>query len=101
MEKKEKKYIRGNAKEKTFDSGSPLINFSFNINKFLSQHEGGVADYADENGWVQGTMAAKKETDQYGNTHMMTLNEFKPDPNWKPKAGNAPVANPSVDDAPF
>jgi hypothetical protein len=101
-EKKPKKYMRGNAKEKQFASGDPLINFSFNINKFLSQHEGGVADLADEDGWVQCVMAPKRETDQYGNTHSMWLNEWKPDPDWTPSAGRPSPSAPEDDDsAPF
>ena len=101
MEKKPKKYVRGNAKEKVFESGSPILNLSFNVHKFLSGQDGGVMDYADENGWVQISAGAKREIDQYGNSHATWLNEFKPDPNWKPKAGNDPVPNPDDTPAPF
>ena len=97
----EKRYVRGNCKEKKFDSGSPLLNLSFNVNKFLSKQDGSVSDYADENGWVQITVTAKREIDQYGNSHAIHLNEFKPDKNWRPKTGNDPVPNPDDSPAPF
>ena len=100
MGKKEKRYVRGNAKEKVFDSGSPLLNLSFNIHKFMSQQDGGVEAYADDKGWVQITVGAKREIDQYGNSHAIWLNEWVKDPNWKPKTGNDPVPNPDDNPAP-
>ena len=67
-----KKYVRGSAKEKVFDNGSKLINFSINIkDEALTKH-------ANPDGWVQLVMSSKREVDQYGNSHYIYLNEFKP-----------------------
>ena len=41
-------------------------------------------------------------TDQYGNTHAMKLNSWKPDPNWKSNAGSPAADAPEEkEDAPF
>jgi len=97
-----KKYVRGNSKEVTFDNGGSLINLSFNVNDFLSgDGQQNIADFADDKGWVKITVAPKREVDQYGNTHSLYLNEYRPDPNYQSQAGNPPVASPEGDDAPF
>ena len=76
-----KTYLRGSVREKTFDNGSSLVNFSINVTDFISgQSNKSILDYADEKGWVQLTMSSKKEIDSYGNTHSIFINEFKPKP---------------------
>lgn len=101
---KEKRFVRGNVKEKQFAEGSPLYNISINIDKFLSKEDGAIAQFADDSGWVQLTIQAKKGgKDQYGNTHSISLNEWKPDENFQPKVGNDAPASPADDegDLPF
>lgn len=71
-----KKYVRGSAKEKVFENGSKLLNFSININ------DKQIVDHAKD-GWVQLVISEKREVDQYGNSHYIYLNEFQP----KKKAG--------------
>jgi len=99
----EKKYVRGNAKEISFDNGGDILNLSFNIYDFLSgvDNKGHkISEFADENGWVKITAGRKREVDQYGNTHSLSLNEWKPDEDWKSKAGNPPAAAPVEDEEP-
>ena len=77
-----KNYVKGSAREKTFDNGSSLVNFSININD--------IGQYADEKGWVQFTMSERRETDGYGNTHTIYINEFKPKPKEEETASDVP-----------
>ncbi len=65
-------YTRGSAKEHVFDNGSSLVNFSLNIEN--------LKEKANEDGWIQLVMTARQEVDQYGNTHLVYFNDFKPKP---------------------
>ncbi|KKN23839.1 hypothetical protein LCGC14_0900950 [marine sediment metagenome] len=67
-----KQYTRGSAKEHVFDNGSSLVNFSLNIEN--------LKEKANEDGWIQLVMTARQEVDQYGNTHLVYFNDFKPKP---------------------
>lgn len=64
-----KKYV-GNGKKKEFSNGGALINISLK--------------YADltpnEKGYVNLVVGSKKETDQWGNTHAVWVNDFTPTP---------------------
>lgn len=60
--------MRGGAKKVSTQYGE-LINFGLNIEQ--------LKEVADEKGWVNLTMGARRETDQYGNTHSIWLNDYK------------------------
>lgn len=70
-EKKPKTYVRGSAKKFEFPNGGSVINLSFNIEN-LSQ-------FADENGWVRLVCSERSSVDDYGNTHSVYVNEWKPE----------------------
>lgn len=65
---KTKTFMRGGAKKVSTQYGD-LINFGLNIEQ--------LKELADEKGWVNLTMGARRETDQYGNTHSIWLNDYK------------------------
>lgn len=64
----EKKTYVGNGKKREFDNGGSLINISLK--------------YADlkpnDKGYVNLVVGSKKETDQWGNTHAVWVNDYKP-----------------------
>lgn len=66
----EKNYCRGTAKTVKTPYGH-LFNFSINI-RDLEEH-------ADSDGWVNLTAGKRRETDQYGNTHSVWINDYKKD----------------------
>jgi hypothetical protein len=63
-------YIRGSAKEITFPSGGRLINVSLNLDDLLS--------LPVKNGYLKITVAERRITDRYGNTHTIYEDTFKP-----------------------
>ena len=50
-----------------------FYNMSFNIEE--------LQKIANNKGYINITMSKRKESDQYGNTHYFTLNEWTPDKN--------------------
>lgn len=83
-----KTYIDGSSAKAIAGQHWEFFNLSFNLEK-LSQ-------YANEKGYVNVTMSKRKEVGQYGDTHYMTLND------WKPKEESAPKwEDISVEDLPF
>ena len=64
----EKKNYVGNGKKKEFTNGGSLINISLKYSQLVP----------NEKGYVNLTVGGKKETDQYGNTHAVWVNDFKP-----------------------
>ena len=95
----EKVYARGNASEHVFENGSSLVNFSINLED--------LKQYSDEKGWINLVIQAKRETDQFGNTHAVTVNTWKPDKKKaqteKPRAQQDAFAGPTDagEDLPF
>lgn len=65
----QKNYV-GNGKKKEFSNGSSLINISLQYSKLVP----------NEKGYVNLVVGQKKETDQWGNTHAVWVNDFKPAP---------------------
>jgi hypothetical protein len=57
-------------KEVTFDNGGSLLNLNVNIQE-LEEHIG-------SNGWINLTIAKRREVGEKGQTHYMYLNDFKP-----------------------
>ncbi len=74
----EKIYI-GNGKEKTFDNGGSIINITIGLD--------GIKEYFEDYGFTtdQGkkklklVVSKRREADQYGNTHSVTVDTFKPE----------------------
>lgn len=101
MAKKEKRYVRGSAKEVVFADGSSLINCDLNLADLNSLN-------VSASGYVKITIARRRETDQYQNTHSVYENQFKADSSKRgedaPVKGPTPLPSPkrpSFDDSPF
>lgn len=70
--KKPRKYIKGSAKEPEFSRDRGDI---INIDLYVPELE----DFVNEAGYAKITIYRRREIDDYGNTHYMFQNEFKPD----------------------
>jgi|TARA_R110000744_G_scaffold79987_3_gene156998 hypothetical protein len=57
-------------KEHTFDDGNSVLNCAFNVNELMA--------HIDENGWVNITIAKRREPSEKGNTHYAYKDDFKP-----------------------
>jgi len=68
---KDRKYVGNGKKVGNYD----MINIS--VKK--SQLEGNWFEYKGEH-YVKLTIGSLKETDQYGKTHSVWINDYKPDP---------------------
>lgn len=90
---KEKTYInKCKLVEKVFDNGGSLINAAFHIDE-LAQH-------ANENGWVNITIAQRREPSDKGATHYAYLNEYEPKAEQTQAESRKPKVG-SQDDLPF
>jgi len=88
MEKKEAIFC-GNGKEVTFNDGGSIINMTLHLDK-IKEH---VYDYEGKK-YVNLTIGANKDgANEYGKTHYVKINDFKPEPQKE-------VAS-SKDDLPF
>jgi len=87
MAKTSKNYIRGGAKEVTFNDGGKIINLDLNLEDLNSLP-------VSEKGYIRLVVAQRASTDQFGNTHYVYENTFKPDAS-KAKGGatQAPKVN--------
>ena len=65
-----KNYIKGSYKEYKFDNGSKLVA------SILVED---LQKIANEKGYANIVIQERKETDQYGNTHYATENDWKPE----------------------
>ncbi len=94
----------GNGKRRTFDNGGEIISITITLD--------GLKKYFDLYGFttdagkkkIRLDVAKRREPDKFGNTHTVTVNTWKPDPEQKPKQGpdQAPNANDDfMDDVPF
>tara|TARA_R100000152_G_C6752661_1_gene176374 strand:+ start:588 stop:875 length:288 start_codon:yes stop_codon:yes gene_type:complete len=73
-EKKETIYC-GNGKEKKFDDGGSIVNFTVHLDK-IRDH---VYEYEGKK-YVNLTMSALKGgANEYGKTHSVRINDFEPD----------------------
>lgn len=80
----DKKYLRGSAKQVSFNNGGSIINLSFNIKELI--------DLAGGGDWINITVADRRQEDKYGNTHYCYLNEWKPEKG-KQVGGKGPSGN--------
>lgn len=74
MEKNETVYC-GNGKEKKFDDGGSIVNFSVDLMK-IKDH---VYEYKGKK-YVNLTMCSNRDGEnEYGKTHYIKINDFKPE----------------------
>ena len=52
-------------KEKTFDNGGSVLNVSINVKKFNEE----ITCHINEKGWLNFSIAQRKEEGKHGNTH--------------------------------
>ena len=83
-----KTYINGMNGKKITGQYGDFYNISINLEK--------LKEHANEKGYVNVTMSARKETGQYGETETFTLNDWKPESKEAPKSQEV-----SVEDLPF
>lgn len=76
----QKNFIKGSAREVEFSNGGSVLNISLNMQQ--------LQELEQTKGYVNLTISARREADQYGNTHMIYENTFKP----KEGAASAPAA---------
>ena len=70
----EKKYVNGMIiKEKVFDNGGTQLKLNIKTDDFIAQLK-----EMSENGWVNLTIAERREPSDKGATHYAYKNEFKP-----------------------
>ena len=89
MEKKEAIFC-GNGKEVTFNDGGSIINMTLHLDK-IGEH---VYTYEGKK-YVNLTIGANKDgANEYGKTHYVKINTFKPEPQKE-------TASATKDDLPF
>lgn len=96
----QKNFIKGSAREVEFSNGGSVLNISLNMQQ--------LQELEQTKGYVNLTISARREADQYGNTHMIYENTFKPKegaqaatPKAKPAAKKAAPDGDTEDDLPF
>jgi hypothetical protein len=94
---KEKQYVQKcKIAEKQFDNGGSLLNCAFHIDE--------LKEMANGQGWVNITIAKRKEASPKGATHYAYKNEYEPkgQPSEAPKQADVKVkAGEFDDDIPF
>ena len=90
MANQEKTYIKGSAKSFTFDNGGTIIRLGLNADQ--------IKELANDKGWVNVVVKEKREVDEYGNTHYMELDTWKPSEDAKSSKTAKPKASKKVDD---
>jgi len=82
----DKTYIKGSFKEIDGKYGS-FFNMSFKLED--------LQELANDKGYINLTISKRKEVGQYGDTHSIVLNEYKP------KSKDEGVSDISIEDVPF
>jgi len=75
--KKVKNYVKGGAKEHTFSNGDSVINLDIKIEGKILGSKGDILP--NDAGYAKIVVKALPSPDQYGNTHSVTENEWKPE----------------------
>jgi hypothetical protein len=80
-----KTYV-GNGKEVKFQDGSSLIRLSFSKKDIET-----MLTFLNEKGWVNVNCGKRKETGKYGETHSLSIDEWKPEQKAAPAQQAAPI----------
>ena len=81
-DKKDRKFVGNGKKAGSYD----IVNITIERSKL----EGHWFEYNGRQ-FVKLTVGAKKEVDEYGKSHAVWLNEFKPDPTYKKVDTNSEI----------
>ena len=103
IEKKKKNYVKGSTKEVTFSNGGTTVHLDIKVEGAVITTNGKLLP--NEAGYVKLSLSKLPAPDQYGNTHTLYENDWKPSPKAvEAKAGQEakpfPKAQPK-DDLPF
>ena len=71
---KEKIYLGSGKQVKDYD----MVNFSLNLSKLKSDASDHIYEFNGEK-YINLTMTKRKEVSQYGKTHTVSVNDFKPE----------------------
>jgi hypothetical protein len=66
----DKTFIPASIKEHRFNNGNKVLNVAVKVDE--------MAKYCNEEGWVNVTIARRRNISEKGQTHYMTLNTWKP-----------------------
>lgn len=90
--KSTRNWIKGSARSVKFANGGEIINLSLNLDE--------LNKLPNNKGYIQISIATKEETDQYGNTHSVYENDFKPEKQTgaKAKTNYTPKTQEEADD---
>ena len=84
-----KDYVKGSAREITFSNGGSILNLSI-LKSDLDRIE------TDAKGYMRLCVAARRQEDDYGNTHYIYVDPYKPDA--KGKGAAKPKSKPFKDE---
>ena len=88
-----KQYINGLYVKKVSTSFGELLNITIKSSELEN-----LRKLQDEKGYIKLTIGEKKETDKFGNTHSVWLNDFVPDSSKSPGKPYTPPAIADSDD---
>jgi len=102
MSEQNKIYAPVSAKSVTFQSGKSILKLGINVEKFKAF----LDEHKNEKGYVNLGISDRKEVSQYGETHTVWLDTWKPDANQPPRQPRQPAVTPAPktpqdDDVPF
>lgn len=89
----DKVYV-GNGKEHVFDDGGSIVKLGFSAKDLAI-----MTKALNEKGYTNLVLTKRKEPSQYGDTHYMTIDTFKPKPQSQPaqeSSYNASMDKPQV-----
>jgi len=81
----DKNYLISSIRKKTFDNGGSVLNCAFKIDD--------LKQFADKGGWINLTIAERREVSEKGATHYAYHNEYKPKEQEQPQAATEPEDN--------
>jgi len=87
---------KSSAKEVQFKDGGSLIRLSFKADELIAF----VQEHVNERGYINLTLSKRREVSQYGETHSLMLDQWKPKPkdeyDQRPPAEQKPAQRPTV-----
>lgn len=90
----------GNGKERKFDSGS-IIGITVDVDSILREFENHGFTTEQGKRKIRLDVASRRSVDQYGNSHAVTVNTWKPDNQESAPQKQAPTATPPAPSVDF
>ena len=102
--KTQRQYVPKSKAKAVETSFGQVIKLGFDAEVLI----GFITQNKNERGYINFDVTPRKQADDYGNTHSVVLNDWKPDANYTPKAKAAPApakapvkSAPESDSVPF